>query len=418
MLALLVLAFLVLYGQNWQRRPSSIQLGTRISVTGHADTWNTIHPFLLFDGYISDPAAVAPHYDFVTGAKWYNVAAYRSTNPNIFLTDYITFHRDNGAFTDSTALKSLAGWRAIHPDWILYRCDRKTPAYEFGNPNMPLDFSNPALVNWQVQNFALPASQNGYNGITADNVNLENLFGACGTYQNGKWVRRYSGKYDDPQWRADAVNWITHMQTALHNLPHPMALLLNLGYSQSLTPTSSIIRGVVSHSDGVVDEAGFTHYGTGYLTDQYWTQAIQLGEMLQAQGKPFYIVNDLPSLSRGNMQWVLASYLMVKEHACEVFISTTQNYGIAAWYNEYNARIGTPLNAMHLSNGVFLRNYSNALSIVNPSSHATFKVPLNRAVHYVDLYGNSVGPVVTMRPHSGLVLLIASQSAGKHIPGR
>ena len=147
-LALLVLAFLVLYSQSSQRGPSKIQLGSSISVTGHADTWNNIHPFLMFDGYITKPAAVAPRYDFVTGAKWYNVAAYRSTNPNIFLTYYITFHRDNGAFTDSTALKSLAGWRAIHPDWVLYRCDRVTPAYEFGNPNMPFDFSNPALVNW------------------------------------------------------------------------------------------------------------------------------------------------------------------------------------------------------------------------------------------------------------------------------
>ena len=414
-LALLVLAFLVLYSQSWQRGPSKIQLGSSITVTGHADTWTNIHPFLMFDGYISNPAAVAPRYDFVTGAKSYNVAAYRSTNPNIFLTYYITFHRDNGAFTDSTALKSLAGWRAIHPDWVLYRCDRVTPAYEFGNPNMPFDFSNPALVNWQVQNFALPASQNGYNGITADNVNLENLFGACGTYQNGKWVRRYTGKFDDPVWQADAVNWITRMQSALHNLPHPMALLLNLGFGQSLTPTSSIIRNVISHSDGVVDEAGFTQYGTGYLADGNWVRAIQLGEMIQAQGKPFYIVDNLPRVNRDGIQWALASYLMVKEHSSELFIAGYQDYGIDAWYNEYKTQIGSPLNAMHPSSGVFFRDYSNGLSIVNPNSRATFRLRLNSAVHYVDLYGNTVGGIVTMRPHSGLVLKIASQSQIKPV---
>src|SRR6266849_4604109 len=152
MLALLLIALLVLYGQSPQRSPSKIQLGSSISVAGHVDTWNNIHPFLLFDGYITRPARVAPRYDFITGAKWYNVAAYRSANPNIFLTYYITYHRDNGAFTDSTALKSLAGWQAFHPDWVLYRCDRVTPAFECGNPNMPLDFSNPALGEWQAQN--------------------------------------------------------------------------------------------------------------------------------------------------------------------------------------------------------------------------------------------------------------------------
>jgi len=279
-LALLLIALLLLYGQTSQRRPSSIQLGSRISVAGHADTWTNIHPFLMFDGYITRPARVAPRYDFVAAAKWYNVAAYRSTNPNIFLTYYITFHRDNGAFTDSTALKGLSGWQAIHPDWVLYRCDRVTPAFEFGNPNMPFDFSNPALVDWQVQNFALPASQRGYNGIMADNLNLENLYGACGTYQNGVWVQRYTGVYDDPVWRSDVVNWATRMQTALHNLPHPMALIPNLAFGGGLALTDSSIQGVLNHSDGIIDEAGFTDFGNGDITDQYWTRAIQFSEMV------------------------------------------------------------------------------------------------------------------------------------------
>src|SRR5438045_3661492 len=339
-LALLLIVLLLLYGQTSQHRLSSVQLGSSISVAGHADTWSNIHPFLMFDGYITRPARVAPRYDFVAAAKWYNVAADRSTNPSIFLTYYITFHRDNGAFKDSTALKSLAGWRAFHPDWVLYRCDRVTPAYEFGNPNMPLDFSNPALVDWQVQNFALPASQNGYSGVTADNLNLENIFGACGTYQNGKWVRRYTGKYDDPVWRSDVVNWITRMQTALHNLPHRMALLLNLGFGNSLTPTSSIIRNVISHSDGVVDEAGFTHYGTNYLTDEYWARAIQLGEMIQAQGKPFYIVDAFPRVNRDGIQWALAAYLSAKGHSSALFIPGYRDYGIGAGCHEPAGAVG------------------------------------------------------------------------------
>ncbi len=45
---------------------------------------------------------------------------------------------------------------AVHPDWILYKRDRVTPAYEFDNPNMPLDFANPALESWQIQTYALP----------------------------------------------------------------------------------------------------------------------------------------------------------------------------------------------------------------------------------------------------------------------
>ena len=371
----------------------------------YADTWNNIHPFLMFDGLIPNPAQIAPNYDFVSSAKWYNINQYSSTNPGMFLTYYIPFHRDNGTFTDSQALLSLNQWKAIHPDWILYKCDRKTPAYEFGDPAIPFDFSNPSVINYQVQTYAVPASQSGYNGITADNVNMENLFGACGTYQNGKWVQRYNGTHDDPRWQTDVVNWVTQMQLALHNLPHPLALIPNLGFGHALTPTSASIQQIISHSDGILDEAGFTLYGTGYLTDQYWSQAIQLSNSVQSQGKPIYFVNNFSTLNQANMQWALASYLIAKGHYCEIYISQTQDYGKASWFNEYNAKIGAPTGSMFASQGVYWRNYSNGLSIVNPSSKSTYQVKLGSSYAYVDLYGHSVSSTVTLSPHSGLVLL-------------
>ncbi len=290
---------IVLFSSTGMASSRSMQVAATTPHFNYADTWNNIHTFLMFDGYITNPAAVAPRYDGVSAAKWYNVSQYRSTNPNMFLTYYIPFHRDNGTYTSSLTILSLKQWQQIQPSWILYKCDRKTPAYEFGDPAIPLDFSNPAVVNFQMQTYGIPASEHGYNGITADNLNMENLFGACGTYQNGKWVQRYSGKHDDGRWQQDAVNWVTAMQSALHNLPHPMALILNLGFGPALTPTSSLIQQILTHSDGILDEAGFTHYGSAFLTDQYWLQAIQLSNIEQNQGKAFYIVDDFPVLKSG-----------------------------------------------------------------------------------------------------------------------
>jgi Hypothetical glycosyl hydrolase family 15 len=205
------------------------------------------------------------------------------------------------------------------------------------------------------------------------------------------------------------VNWLTAMQTSLHSLPHPLALIPNLGYDQSLTPTSPLIQQILAHIDGILDEAGFTHYGTAYLTDQYWTQAIQLSNIVQNQGKPFLIINNFPVLDRAAIQWALSSYLMAKGHSCFIYISTTQNYGIDNWYNEYNAKIGSPTDAMYNGQGVYWRDYTNGLSVVNPSSTSTFKVTLNSSFTYLDLYGNVVGPTVVLPPHSGLVLLTSAQ---------
>lgn len=400
---------ILLFSSTGMASSKSMQAADTTPRFNYTDTWNNIHPFLMFDGHITNPAAVAPRYDVVSSAKWYNVNQYRAANPNMFLTYYMPFHRDNGTFTNSLAILSLKQWQQIHPSWILYKCDRKTPAYEFGDPAIPLDFSNPAVVNFQLQTYGIPASEHGYNGITVDNLNMENLFGACGTYQNGKWVQRYNGKYNDGRWEQDAVNWVTAMQSALHNLPHPMAMILNLGYGSSLTPTSPLIQQILTHSDGILDEAGFTHYGSYFLTDQYWLQAIQLSNIEQNMGKAFYIIDNFSTLNRANMQWALSTYLMAKGHYCNVFISTNQNYGIDAWHSEYSAQIGSPTGAMFSSQKVYWRNYTHGVSIVNPSSKSSFKVTLNSSLSYVDLYGNTVRGTIALSPHSGIVLLTSTR---------
>ncbi len=368
-------------------------------------TWNNIHLFQGFDYKIPDPAAVANHYDFVWGAEVDHVAAIRAGNPNIFISYYIPFNRDHGTFSNSKAYRDLAYWKAVHPNWVLYKCDRTTPAYEFGDPNIPLDFANPAVLSWQIQAYAQPASESGYDGIAADNVDLQNQFGACGAYMNGQWVQRYTGQLDDPQWSADVINWLTRMQQALHHLRHPLALIPNLAID-GLSPNDPHIQKIVDHVDGMLDEDGFTRGGEGYLTGNDWVQRIQFMEDFQKQQKPYYVVNQFGEsapINSEEIQWALASYLMGKEHLAALFISTYQGYGGDTRYSEYSAQIGHPIDAMYQSQNVYWRGYSNGLSIVNPN--ATDAVTIRLRTLYVDLYGEPVSQVITMPPHSGRVLL-------------
>jgi Hypothetical glycosyl hydrolase family 15 len=371
------------------------------------DTWNNIHLFQSFDYKISDPAAISNHYDFVWGAEVDHVAAFRAGNPNIFISYYIPFNRDHGTFSNNGAYHDLAYWKAVHPDWVLYKCDRVTPAYEFGDPTMPLDFANPALLSWQIQTYAQPASESGYDGIAADNLDLQNQFGACGVYKNGQWLQRYTGQPDEPQWRTDVINWLTRMQQALHHLRHPLALISNFSLDD-LSSSDPLIQQVVSHIDGMVDEEGFTRYGDGYLTDINWLQRIQFIESMQKQHKPYYIINQFPAVSYAEIQWALASYLMGKEHAAALFISTIQGYGADLRYDEYNIQIGSPKGPMYQMQNVYMRDYSHGLSIVNPSATDNYTITLNADSHYRDVSGNAVGQTITMPPHSGMVLLTSS----------
>jgi len=372
------------------------------------DTWDNIHLFQSFDYQISNLAAAAKHYDFVWGAKVNHIAAIHSGNPKMYISYYLPFHRDGGAFADSSAYHDLSYWQANHPDWILYKCDRVTPAYEFGNPNMPLDFANPALVSWQVRTYALPASERGYNAIAADNVGLQNLYQACGVYVNGKWVQRYTGQPDDPRWRADIVTWLTRMQQALHDLQHPLALIPNLALGD-LSPDDPLVQQLLSHIDGVLDEDGFTNGGKSYLTGNDWVQKIQFMETVQGLYKPYYVVNQFSSsIGPQEVQWALASYLMGKEHIASVFISSYQEYGADTRYNEYNAQIGSPQGTMYESQGVYWRDYTKGFSIVNASATEGYTITLNPKRLYIDLNGRPVGQSVTLTPHSGIVLLTSA----------
>jgi hypothetical protein len=369
------------------------------------DTWNNIHLFQTFDYNISDPLAVAKRYDFVWGARSDHVAAWRAGNPNISLSYYISFNRDGGNFSGDQTPHSLAYWKVSHPDWILYKCDQVTPAYAFGDPDIPFDFSNPAIVQWQVQTYAQPASVSGYDAIAADNVSLQNYPGACGVYKNGQWVQLYSGQRNDPHWQANIINWLGRMQKGLHSLKHPLALIAN--FSLNGRPADDpVVQQVLNNVDGVLDEEGFTNYGSGYLTGNQWLQKVQFIEEVQKQHKPYYIINEFPSVGRAELQWAIASYLMGKEHSAALFISTIQGYGTALRYDEYGAQIGSPEGPMYQSQHVYWRAYSNGLSIVNPDANDTYTITLNGARKYTDLYGNSVGPTLTMPPHSGVVLLL------------
>ena len=394
-------------GQSSCITPTPITIpGSVPGVRPLIDTWDNIHLFLSFDYKIPQPSAIANHYDFIWGADTDNVTSFRSTNPKMFISYYMPFNRDHGTFSDPSVIHDLSYWKSVHPDWILYQCDRVTPAYLDGNPNIPLDFTNPAVVSWQIQTYAQPASNSGYDGIAADNVNLQNLSGACGFYKNGTWVQRYSGQANDPQWTADIITWLTMMQQALHSLPHPLALIPNLSLSP-LPPGDPQTRLLLKHVDGVLDEGGFTQYSQGYLTDKNWLQRIQFIRSVQAMQKPYYIVNQFPPpmVNTNEIQWALASYLMSKEHLSALFISTRQGYGGDTRFGEYNALIGHPLNEMYLGQNMYWRDYSNGIVVVNPSATHTYTATISPGSHYVDLYGHTIGKTITLQPHTGMVLL-------------
>ncbi|GLV57026.1 hypothetical protein KDH_38640 [Dictyobacter sp. S3.2.2.5] len=369
------------------------------------DTSKNIHSVLVFDYRIKDPAAIANDYDFVWGARLDNMQIYRDANPNLLLSYYMTIHRDNGIFVDQTNPGTLAYWQQVHPDWVLYKCDQKTPALEYGDKNIPLDITNPEVVNWQLQNYVQPASEAGYDALAVDNIDMENIFGACGHFdKQGHWVQLYTGSNNDVRWQTDLANWVIQMQTKLHALPHPLLLIGNVstGVVSLHAPT---LWTVLEHVDGVLNESGFTHFGNHTLVGNDWLQEIQYIDSVQDLGKPFFIVNQVQKqLAPADTEWIYASYLMCNQRLASINISGFKAYGYARDYPELHANIGSAKGDMYQSQSVYWRDFTGGEVVVNPNN-ASVQVTTSGTTTYVDPYGNRPGHTFTLPAYSAKILL-------------
>lgn len=376
------------------------------------DTYDAVHAFLTFDYLVAkaDVATAGAHADFVWGAGSGNVPLYRAAtqNPKIALSSYMVFDE----VTDTT--QTIDAWKKSHPDWIVYQCDKTTPAYAYGT-RVPLDVSNPAVIDWQVQTFAVPAAAAGYDAIAADEFELPDFHGACGVYRNGTWTQLYSGKNPDPAYADAMIKWAQTFAQRLHALtPKPLALVAN--YYSQFPPDDPHVSQAVDALDGVISEGTFTAGTTGAaaMKESVWTSAVALMEAVQARGKPFFDINQFDDFNDGvhtdgDVEWALASYLMGKEHSAFVYAAgyTTLpiKYGADAWRPEYAAAaLGSPCGAMqHVQGAYYTRLFQHGMSLVNPTAtDASATLPPGT---WTDLKGSAVTGSPALAAHTGLVLL-------------
>ncbi|GCE25387.1 hypothetical protein KDA_08710 [Dictyobacter alpinus] len=373
------------------------------------DTSENIHSALIFDYRVPDPAAVANNYDFVWGARQENMEIYRTLNPKIILSYYMTIHRDDGTFTETElgGQGRLAYWKQLHPDWILYKCDQKTPALQYTDKNIPFDITNPEVVKWQMDSYVRPASEAGYDALAVDNIDMENIFGACGHFdKNGEWVQLYTGQNTDIRWQTDQMNWVVYMQKQLHALPHPLLLIGNFS-TGAVTIKAPTSQTVIDHVDGILDESSFTHFGNRNLGGSDWLHLVQYISSVQEKSKPFFIVNQVQKkLEPADTEWIYASYLMANQRLAMVNISGFKAYGHSNEFPELKAHIGSPKGDMYSSQYVYWRDFTGGEVVVNPSS-SNAQITTPGTTSYVDPYGKKIEHSFTLPAMSALILLNA-----------
>lgn len=326
-----------------------------------------------------------------------------------------------------------ASWlKKYHPDWILWQTGKNgkptRPARSSSNPGPIVDFTNPAVQQYWVDNFIGPALKSGYDGVAWDNPVVENPYHAVGHFdRDHHFVRQFSGVYTrtavDTKWaqaQSKAFGEILGRVRALY----PRAQFSLNASMDCLYVPSKLWALPLRYVRTLADEQGYTFWG-GRQTwvpavhsphcRNRWLAKTQAFIAFEKGGGRLVLENEVPlkltkymtdgnKRARSLIQWALANYLLVKYSRTYFWFGGVQRYGYPVVpQREESADLGQPLGDMRQSQGVYVRYYTKGLAIVNPSLFVAFKFALP-AGRYRNLYGQNVNKA-HLGPHSGMVLV-------------
>ncbi|MGA3087462.1 MAG: putative glycoside hydrolase [Terriglobales bacterium] len=367
------------------------------------ETHDNVHLEMVFNYELSESqlGSETGVVDLVWGSSWATLPV------GMYNTAYIPISVDN--FTHD-----IKWYKTNHPDWLEYRCNRKTLAYEFGNKtHAPLDFANPRVQAYQWTNWVDAPLAAGYQGVDIDTMNLGNEWQRCGHYDsNQNWVQQYTGGYDDPAFRKDVLAWESATYQHVHQQSATATMQVNVSYQfgEPLKDNQQLM----TTTDLLFDERGFTNWGVppNLPAPAEWQTIVDQLKYVQSKGICYMTNGEESGLTKDISQaarlWVIGNYLLVRNDCTYMYISGftssgAQDYGTLITFPEYSIQIGTATGAMEKTQGIWERAYSGGLTLVNPyTATATVTLPPG---NWVDVNGNPVGATVTLAGQTAQVLL-------------
>lgn len=403
-------------------------------VTGFMpSTWAKISAFQVFDetsnGYITRAQASADGYRYnaVWGSRWNIGTAWNDSNPVNETAYYNTLETDESSTGWGAIGHPLAWWQANHPDWVLYACDSNNnptniPAWIPGLNNVPLDVHNPQVIAYQIASMADYAHQIGYHALAIDEAVFwqadEGFTGGygCGIYQNGQFVRRYTGTYD-PNWAADVVAWVQLAHHILTTDPVISQYHLKMVVNHPADQLTSNETTLLANVDAVLDETGYSDYGN-YKGGSAATFAMTTdwAKYAQDHGTAVLMNDNWGNVQVGTPQldYSIATYLMGNEQGESLFASPGSGYGLEQYHQQYTAPVGAPCGEYYSAHdpnnpSIYYRRFANAIVVVNGGSGSNNEVAYLPSGHtYSDVFGRGVSNPLTIDSNDGYVLMTAN----------
>jgi hypothetical protein len=336
--------------------------------------------------------------------------------------DYSRFDQADFLSPAANPPNGLNSWKASHPDWIEYQCDKTTPAWEFTQPAtpdapafVPFDTANPAAQDFYFTTYVQPALQHGAALIFFDNGTTANPFRRCGHYDlSGTWVQEWTGDPAQPAYQSSLFSWQQYLYSHIKAINPNAIVAFNYDPAAAGDPPSAYTQ-FLKQTDLLLNEAGFNNFGQArYASDdskQLWLAEQRVNQTAQSLGvatlhSELIPVTDPANISLDEKNWAIGNYLLFKgSHdylSMNAMLNGGGDYGANTDVPEYATPIGHATGALYQSQNVYMRNYSNGLVLVNPSATSSFTVTLPAT--FTNLGGQAVGPMLTLAPTTAAVL--------------
>ena len=364
------------------------------------DTTSNVHLEMVFNYLQKNLNAESGVVDMVWGSS------YAAKPAAMYNTAYIPYSVDNYGHP-------VSWYKKNHPDWLEYKCDRTSLAFQFGATNLaPFDFTNPAVQAFQWANWVDPQLAEGYRGIAVDTMSLTNDWKQCGHFTTGgTWVPQFSGRENDATFRSAMLSWEANTYAHVHAQSPAATMQVNYSYEFGVSRADNLQ--LMTTTDLLFDERGFTNWGSrqNVASPSEWRTIAGAIAYVESKGGCYTTNAEEPGPTSGitpqERQWVIANYLLVKNDCTYMYMTgyngKAQGYGVLVTFPEYAIAIGSATGPMKAAQGAYARAFTNGLAIVNPS-RASVRYTLPSGT-YKTVGGQVEGPAVTLGPSTGLILL-------------
>ena len=301
---------------------------------------------------------------------------------------------------DPTGESDWAGYaeaKAHHADWFL-RDARGSPLVFKDYPTgFVMDVGDSAYQNAGIARVTRNASTRGFDGVFLDDANASLRWvvvggsAACVKYPT------------TARWQAAVYAFLSNVAPRLHAAG--LLVVANIG-------GSTIKPGLWQKWNGPIDgamEESFTDGGTGpdSLANGRWLPKFRHALWSEATGK--ISLDHAVTANRVGARYALATMLLAARG--QNLFSASIGYSREVWWPEYATAnsLGRPLGAYRvLRSGVYRRDFTNGVVLVNPGPQATTRVRLRGTYS-----GSGLAKVtaVSLAPTSGVVLTKSRRSA-------